>query len=135
MKTSEERILTTHAGSLPRTPALTDLLVRREQGKPFDQAAFDREVDRALDIVVGKQLDCGLDIGNDGEMPRIGFSTYVAERMSGFGGESCAQHADRHGQVSPTSQPSSAARSAPRRTWRACGTRRRRWMRCATTRR
>lgn len=88
MKLSNERILTTHAGSLPRTAALTDLLVRREQGKPFDQAAFEREVDRALDIVVGKQLACGLDIGNDGEMPRIGFSTYVAERMSGFGGES-----------------------------------------------
>ena len=88
MQISDERILTTHAGSLPRTPALTDLLIRREQGKPFDQADFDREVDRALDIVVGRQLDCGLDIGNDGEMPRVGFSTYVAERMSGFGGES-----------------------------------------------
>ena len=88
MKTSDERILTTHAGSLPRTEALTDLLVRREQRKPYDQAAFDREVDRALDLVVGKQLACGIDIGNDGEMPRIGFSTYVAERMSGFGGES-----------------------------------------------
>ena len=88
MNTSDERILTTHAGSLPRTSALTDLLIRREQKKLFDQAAFDREVDRALDLVVGKQLACGIDIGNDGEMPRIGFSTYVAERMSGFGGES-----------------------------------------------
>ena len=88
MKVSDERILTTHAGSLPRTTALTDLLIRREQGKPFDRAEFDREVDRALDLAVGKQLACGIDIGNDGEMPRIGFSTYVAERMSGFGGES-----------------------------------------------
>ena len=88
MKVSDERILTTHAGSLPRTTALTDLLIRREQGKPFDQAEFDREADRALDLAVGKQLVCGIDIGNDGEMPRIGFSTYVAERMSGFGGES-----------------------------------------------
>ena len=88
MKTSDERILTTHAGSLPRTQALTDLLVRREQVKPVDAAAFDREVDRALDLVVGRQLAAGIDIGNDGEMPRIGFSTYVAERMSGFGGES-----------------------------------------------
>ena len=88
MKASDERILTTHAGSLPRTGALTDLLLRREQRKPFDPAVFDREVDRALDLVVGKQLASGIDIGNDGEMPRIGFSTYVAERMSGFGGES-----------------------------------------------
>ena len=59
MKASDERILTTHAGSLPRTTALTDLLIRREQGKPFDQAEFDREVDRALDVAVGKQLACG----------------------------------------------------------------------------
>ena len=88
MRTSDERILTTHAGSLPRTQALTDLLIRREQGRPFDAAAFDREVDRALDLVVGRQLAAGIDIGNDGEMPRIGFSTYVAERMAGFGGES-----------------------------------------------
>ena len=80
MKASDERILTTHAGSLPRTTALTDLLIRREQGKPFEQAEFDREVDRALDVAVGKQLVCGLDIGNDGEMPRIGFSTYAADR-------------------------------------------------------
>lgn len=88
MNSSNERILTTHAGSLPRTAALTDLLVRREQRKPFDPVALDREIDRALDLVVSKQLACGIDIGNDGEMPRIGFSTYVAERMSGFGGES-----------------------------------------------
>ena len=88
MKTSDERILTTHTGSLPRTPALTDLLLRREQGKAHDREAFEREVDRALDLVVAKQLACGIDIGNDGEMSRIGFSTYVAERMTGFGGES-----------------------------------------------
>lgn len=88
MKTSEDRILTTHAGSLPRTDILSELLVKREQKKPFDQKQMDKEVEKALDIVVGKQLDAGIDIGNDGEMPRIGFSTYVAERMSGFGGES-----------------------------------------------
>ncbi len=88
MKTSDERILTTHTGSLPRTAALTDLLLRREQRKSFDPAAFDQEVDRALDLVIDKQLACGVDIGNDGEMPRIGFSTYVTERMSGFAGES-----------------------------------------------
>lgn len=88
MKTSEDRILTTHAGSLPRTDVLSDLLVQREQKKPFDRKEMDREVEKALDIVVGKQLHAGIDIGNDGEMPRIGFSTYVTERMSGFGGES-----------------------------------------------
>lgn len=88
MKTSEDRILTTHAGSLPRTDVLSKLLVQREQKKLYDQKEMDREVEKALDIVVGKQLDAGIDIGNDGEMPRVGFSTYVTERMSGFGGES-----------------------------------------------
>ena len=134
MKVSDERILTTHAGSLPRTTALTDLLIRREQGKPFDQAEFDREVDRALDLAVGKQLACGIDVGSDGEMPRIGFSTYVAERMSGFGGES-RRNTPTDMIKFPTSRRSSAARSARRRAWRGCGTRRRRWVRCATTRR
>jgi len=88
MKTSEERILTTHTGSLPRTRALTRLLVAREQGKEFDSADMTREARAALDIVLGNQIDAGVDIVNDGEVPRIGFSTYVAERISGFGGES-----------------------------------------------
>ncbi len=88
MKQSDERILTTHTGSLPRTEALTKLLVAREQGRDFDPADLDREARVALDIVLAKQAAAGVDIGNDGEMPRIGFSTYVAERMTGFGGES-----------------------------------------------
>ena len=88
MKQSDERILTTHTGSLPRTEALTKLLVAREQGRDFDPADLDREARVALDIVLAKQVAAGVDIGNDGEMPRIGFSTYVAERMTGFGGES-----------------------------------------------
>ncbi len=88
MKHSEERILTTHAGSLPRTQALTKLLIAREQGREFDAADMAREARAALDIVLEKQIAAGVDIGNDGEMPRVGFSTYVAERISGFGGES-----------------------------------------------
>ncbi len=88
MKHSDERILTTHTGSLPRTEALTKLLVAREQKREYDAADMAREARAALDIVLAKQLAAGVDIANDGEMPRIGFSTYVAERMSGFGGES-----------------------------------------------
>ncbi len=88
MKHSEERILTTHAGSLPRTQALTKLLIAREQGREFAAADMAREARAALDIVLEKQIAAGVDIGNDGEMPRVGFSTYVAERISGFGGES-----------------------------------------------
>ena len=88
MLTSDDRMLTTHAGSLPRPTALETLLIRRERGQPFDQAAFESEVAAGIDWVVGKQIESGVDIGNDGEESRVGFQTYVPQRMSGFGGES-----------------------------------------------
>jgi 5-methyltetrahydropteroyltriglutamate--homocysteine methyltransferase len=87
MRSSEERILTTHVGSLPRNPTLRDLLVRQERGETIDAAALDREVEAAVQRAVQKQMEVGIDIGNDGEQPRVGFSTYVARRMRGFGGE------------------------------------------------
>ena len=88
MERSEGRILVTHVGSFPRPPRLRELLVRQERGEPVDEAELGREVDAAVGAVVGKQLDAGIDIGNDGEQPRVGFSTYVARRLRGFGGES-----------------------------------------------
>jgi 5-methyltetrahydropteroyltriglutamate--homocysteine methyltransferase len=88
VKTSNERILTTHTGSLPRSKALSALLVKREQKKTFDEKALAAEIGRNLDDVVKQQSENGVDIGNDGEAPRIGFSTYTMERMIGFGGES-----------------------------------------------
>jgi 5-methyltetrahydropteroyltriglutamate--homocysteine methyltransferase len=88
VKRSESRILTTHAGSLPRPPALRDLLVRQDRGDPIDAAAFAREADAAVRHVVEKQLEAGIDVGNDGEQPRVGFSTYPARRMRGFAGQS-----------------------------------------------
>ncbi len=88
MKHSSDRILTTHTGSLPRSKALSALLVRREQRKSYDPTALQAEIERNLDFVVTRQRDCGVDIGNDGETPRVGFSTYTTERISGFGGES-----------------------------------------------
>src|SRR5215510_2158432 len=88
MKRSDQRILTTHVGSLPRTPALRDLLVRQDRGEKIDAAALARESEAAVRHVVAKQLEAGVDIGNDGEQPRVGFSTYPARRMRGFGGES-----------------------------------------------
>jgi 5-methyltetrahydropteroyltriglutamate--homocysteine methyltransferase len=81
-------MLVTHVGSLPRPPALRDLLVRQDRGEAVDRAALDREVERAVARVVARQLEVGVDVGNDGEQPRPGFSTYVAARMRGFGGES-----------------------------------------------
>jgi 5-methyltetrahydropteroyltriglutamate--homocysteine methyltransferase len=88
MKTSTDRILTTHTGSLPRSKALSAMLVKREQRKPYDTAAFAAELERNLDDNVRRQIASGVDIGNDGETPRVGFSTYTTERMTGFGGES-----------------------------------------------
>jgi len=89
MQRSEERILTTHVGSLPRHPKLSDLLVRQDRGEVIDEAdARSRGLKPPLSSVVRKQLEVGIDIGNDGEQPRVGFSTYVGRRMRGFGGES-----------------------------------------------
>ena len=88
MKRSEQRILTTHVGSLPRPPALRDLLVQQDRGETVDTAALAREAEAAVRHVVRQQLAAGVDIGNDGEQPRVGFSTYPARRMKGFGGES-----------------------------------------------
>ncbi len=88
MKRSEHRILTTHVGSLPRSPALRDLLVRQDRGEAVDGGALAREAEAAVRYVISRQLDAGVDVGNDGEQPRVGFSTYPARRMRGFGGAS-----------------------------------------------
>ena len=88
MKRSESRILTTHTGSLPRPPALRDLLVRQDRGETIDPVALAREAEAAVRHVVARQLECGIDVGNDGEQPRVGFSTYPARRMRGFDGAS-----------------------------------------------
>jgi len=85
---SKERILTTHVGSLPRNETLSDLLVRREDGEAIDKDQLAREMDLAVHRVVDKQAAAGIDIANDGEQQRVGFQTYVPQRMSGFAGES-----------------------------------------------
>ena len=88
MIVSRDRILTTHVGSLPRSEALSELLVRREAGESYDPAQLDAEMDKAVRHVVAKQKEAGIDSGNDGEQQRVGFQTYVPQRMSGFAGES-----------------------------------------------
>ncbi|MDB5107450.1 MAG: Methionine synthase [Candidatus Binatus sp.] len=88
MKNSAARILTTHVGSLPRNPKLTDLLIEQQQGKTIDTALLERESEAAVKHSIARQLESGIDIGNDGEQPRVGFQTYVPQRMRGFGGES-----------------------------------------------
>lgn len=86
MQRSDTRILTTHVGSLPRPAALTELFLRQERGEVIDTAALEQQIAAATAEAVRKQLEVGLDIGNDGEQPRVAFHTYVAQRMRGFGG-------------------------------------------------
>lgn len=88
MRRSDDRILTTHVGSLPRNATLTDLLIREEAGESIDRAELARQGAAAVEHVVRRQSACGVDVINDGEQPRVGFQTYVAQRMQGFGGES-----------------------------------------------
>src|SRR5262249_36681479 len=91
MKTSQDRILTTHVGSLPRPPELKELLVRKDQGQTYDKAALARLPGQAFVAVVGRQVQTGIDIVNDGEMSNPGYSTYVAARLSGFAGHEPAK--------------------------------------------
>jgi 5-methyltetrahydropteroyltriglutamate--homocysteine methyltransferase len=88
MITSRDRILTTHVGSLPRNEKLSDLLVRREAGESFGPGEMASEMDKAVRHVVEQQKKAGIDIGNDGEQQRVGFQTYVPQRMTGFAGVS-----------------------------------------------
>jgi 5-methyltetrahydropteroyltriglutamate--homocysteine methyltransferase len=85
---SRDRILTSHVGSLPRNEKLSDLLLRQEAGEAFDPAEMAAEMDKAVGHVVAKQVAAGIDIGNDGEQQRVGFQTYVPQRMAGFAGVS-----------------------------------------------
>ena len=88
MLTSESRILTTHAGSLPRPAALAELHGRRSRGEAVDDAELRAAVEEATAAVIAAQRDAGVDIGNDGEQARESFFTYVQHRMTGFGGTS-----------------------------------------------
>ena len=88
MRRSDQRILTTHVGSLPRDPKLSDLLIRDEAGETVDRAELARLGEQAVHHVVRQQMASGVDVINDGEQPRVGFQTYVPQRMRGFGGES-----------------------------------------------
>lgn len=86
MHRSTERILTTHTGSLPRPPDLVTMLYAKDKGELQDQATFAARVREATVAVVRRQLACGVDVINDGETSKIGYSTYVKDRLSGFGG-------------------------------------------------
>jgi len=88
MKRSEQRILTTHAGSLLRPKALGEMHGRLSRGEPVAAAEMAQATFDATRHAVKMQAECGIDVGNNGEQARESFFTYVKHRMSGFGGQS-----------------------------------------------
>jgi 5-methyltetrahydropteroyltriglutamate--homocysteine methyltransferase len=86
MKRSDDRILTTHTGSLPRPRELTRLYVRRAQGEAVNEAEIELAGREAVRAVVRKQRSAGIDVGNDGEQQRDSFFLYLKGRLSGLGG-------------------------------------------------
>ncbi|MBL8164741.1 MAG: cobalamin-independent methionine synthase II family protein [Anaerolineae bacterium] len=84
MKTSTDRILTTHVGSMPRPQYVVDQLFAQDRGENYDPAAFDAVMTRAVHEVVAKQTAAGVDIVSDGEMSKISYATYIRHRLTGF---------------------------------------------------
>ena len=86
MKHSVDRILTTHTGSLPRPADLVQMYAKRANGEAVDEAALEAAGRAAMNVAVDRQIESGIDVGNNGEQQREGFFLYVQRRMSGFGG-------------------------------------------------
>jgi 5-methyltetrahydropteroyltriglutamate--homocysteine methyltransferase len=84
MKTSTDRILTTHTGSLPRPKSLVDLILAREQGQAPDAATFEAAVAKAVSETVALQVAAGIDIVSDGEMSKPSYTTYIRHRVAGI---------------------------------------------------
>jgi 5-methyltetrahydropteroyltriglutamate--homocysteine methyltransferase len=80
-------IATTHVGSLPRSNELVPLLLARDRGEVYDAAEFDRTVQAAINTAVDEQISAGVTYVSDGELGKVGYSTYMTERLSGFGGD------------------------------------------------
>src|SRR6185312_4497699 len=84
MKTSTDRILTTHTGSLPRPKPLIDLIIAKEQGQNIDAAMFETETAKAVDDIVARQVAAGVDVVSDGEMSKPSYTTYIRHRVTGI---------------------------------------------------
>ena len=87
MKRSIDRILTTHTGSLPRPMDLTAMLEALDSGAMPDRTTFETRVRAAVAEVVRNQVESGVDVVSDGEQGKVGYSTYVRHRLTGFDGE------------------------------------------------
>jgi 5-methyltetrahydropteroyltriglutamate--homocysteine methyltransferase len=84
MKTSADRILTTHTGSIARPDDLIELMRARENGRPYDHEVLEKRVAAAVEDCVRRQVEAGLDVINDGEQRKSGFASYLTERIGGF---------------------------------------------------
>ncbi len=88
MRQSTDRILTTHVGSLPRPQRLSELLLAKEFGEPYDEDEYRAEAESAVRDALRRQREAGIDVVSDGEMSKIGYATYITDRCTGFSGES-----------------------------------------------
>jgi 5-methyltetrahydropteroyltriglutamate--homocysteine methyltransferase len=86
MQLSTERILTTHVGSLPRAAPLGALLYKKDAGEPYHPAELQAAIAAGVDDAVAKQVAAGIDVVSDGEASKVGYATYVKDRLSGFAG-------------------------------------------------
>src|SRR5262249_33200096 len=91
MKRSPDRILTTHVGSLPRSHDVVDLLFKREHGESYDCVEFERVMAEAVSETVRRQVEIGIDVVSDGETSKIGYATYIKDRLTGFEGDNPRQ--------------------------------------------
>ena len=97
MKRSTDRILVMHQGTLPREQALRDMVVAKEEGKDYNANDLNAGIKSAVNSLVDQQIRTGIDVVNDGEQSKSGFSYYIRTRLSG--------HEERTVTVSPDAAP------------------------------
>jgi 5-methyltetrahydropteroyltriglutamate--homocysteine methyltransferase len=86
MPRSTDRIVTTHAGSLPRPDDVVEMIWAGIEGEPTDEQALEQRLDGAVAEIVKQQRDAGIDVVSDGELSKPGFSNYINDRFTGFDG-------------------------------------------------
>ncbi|MBI36543.1 MAG: epoxyalkane--coenzyme M transferase [Alphaproteobacteria bacterium] len=119
MKTSTEKILTTHVGSMPRPIELSEILYKVEFQEPYNREAFEKITKESVVSTVNNQINWGLDIINDGEMSKTGYATYIQQRLHGFSGESKSIRFDDMSNF-PEYRKSQASAAGTRRLHRPC---------------
>ena len=121
MKRSESRILTTHTGSLPRSPELQEVLRSRLDPKAGEIEEYRAGVDQGVADVISRQIEIGIDVINDGEQGRVQYATYVKDRLTGFDGEQILRARPRKDMMDfPEFAAQSGVSSSATIPWPAC---------------